>query len=54
MIFQNLFLVQSFFLFGYFIEVIIERIADSPHPKSFSEQFSRGVKDIKALILMGS
>jgi hypothetical protein len=48
MIFQYLknwqkdFWFQNFFLLGCFIEVIAERMADSPHPKSFSEQFSWG------------
>jgi hypothetical protein len=54
MIFNIYFWFQRVFLPGYFIEVITERIADSPHPKSFSEQFSRDVKDLKALVLMGS
>jgi hypothetical protein len=54
MIFQYLFFVSKYFLLLYFIEVITERIADSPHPKSFPEQLSRGGKDIKAVILMCS
>jgi hypothetical protein len=48
MIFQYLkkwqedFWFQIFFLVKYFIEVIAKRIADSPHLKSFSQQFRRG------------
>jgi hypothetical protein len=35
------FLVSNFL---YFINVIAERMADNPDPKSFSEQFSRGAR----------
>jgi hypothetical protein len=48
MVFQYLkhwhkdFWFQSFFLLKYFLKVIDESMADSQHPKSFSERFSRG------------
>jgi hypothetical protein len=39
---QKDFWLKIFFQLRYFIEVIAERMADIPHPKSFSKQFNRG------------
>jgi hypothetical protein len=39
---QEDFFLQIFFPFRYSKEVIVERMADSSHPKSFSELFSMG------------
>jgi hypothetical protein len=36
-------LVSNLFPLIYFIEIIAKRMAYIPHPKSISEQFSRGV-----------